>query len=515
MEKTIKFQQKLLAVSVLSGLLSFTTTGFAAPDDGAGGGGGAGQGGGQGEIFGDLVKLLRDANGVPIVSADGCQQPIDANGAPIPLDPATCAVLVGSEDLLQEVDFARLSVARSPDTVMEKQLEDVLVNLTTAQCLSLDPAGRLAYSNPDTLDADGDGNTTELVANEVDSPLQNLAIYRQLITNGVLGNPAIALPKPFSQYGILDTAAKALGAAADKGGKIDVDLVVYLNQIMGLDKVATQLDPKICIDVKEEVQGVVQMVNKCFLNYGAYAYSRSQTYGNLPYPKNIPAANPTLGFFDYLTPHPTLLAADNRPLFFIDSAGIVPTVFLSLPGFSGGNIGGFAQASDDARAVIDFMHNHPVLEGYEAPVLCPGTAPTPGGSTATGSAVINPQLAVANQQLTASNPRCKGIAATLVGTPGADRLVGTAARDIIVGLAGNDIINGGGGNDLVCAGRGNDTVFGGTGNDRLLGEGGNDNLIGGEGRDYLEGGAGKNRCIGEPGRDTGTGCERPSLVPRT
>jgi hypothetical protein len=261
--------------------------------------------------------------------------------------------------------------------VMDRQMEDVLVNLSTAQCLTLDPAGRLVYSNPDTLDADGDGDTTELVSNEIDSPLQNLAIYRQLITNGVLGNPAIELPKPFSEYGMLDAAAKTLGAAADKGGKIDVDLVVYMNQILGLDKVPTQLEPKICIDVKEEIKGVVQTVNKCFLNYGAYGYLRSQTYGNLPYPKNIPAANPTLGFFDYLTPHPSLLAADNRPLFFIDSAGIVPTVFLSLPGFSEGNIGGFAQASDDARAVIDFMHNHPVLEGYEAPVLCEGTAPPP------------------------------------------------------------------------------------------------------------------------------------------
>ena len=129
-----------------------------------------------------------------------------------------------------------MSVARSPASVMDKQMADVLVNLSTAQCLTLDPAGRLVYSNPDTADVDGDGNTTELVSSAVDSPLQNLAIYRELITKGALGTPAITLPKPFIHgYGILDTAAKALGAAADKGGKINVDLVVYLNQILGLD----------------------------------------------------------------------------------------------------------------------------------------------------------------------------------------------------------------------------------------------------------------------------------------
>ena len=322
--------------------------------------------------------LKRDANGVPILTEDGCQQPINTAGNPIPLDPLTCAVLDANVGDLQSVDFGRMSVARSPASVMDKQMADVLVNLSTAQCLTLDPAGRLVYSNPDTADVDGDGDTTELVSSAIDSPLQNLAIYRELITKGALGSPAIALPVPFSGYGNLDTAAKALGAASDKGGKIDIDLVVYLNQIIGLDlsTTTTQL-PKTCIDIKQEVQGVVQTVNKCFLNYSAYSYGRSQTYGNLPFPSNIPAANPQLGFFDYLTPYLSLTAPDGRPLFNISSASIVPTVFQSLPGFTGGNIGGFAQASDDARAVIDFMHTYPVLVGYEAPVLCEGSTPPP------------------------------------------------------------------------------------------------------------------------------------------
>ncbi len=41
-----------------------------------------------------------------------------------------------------------------------------------------------------------------------------------------------------------------------------------------------------------------------------------------------------------------------------------------LPGFQGGNIGGLAQAADDARAVIEFMHSHPVLSGYETLLTC-------------------------------------------------------------------------------------------------------------------------------------------------
>lgn len=383
MKTNLPFRHKILALAIT--LCSLSANTFAAPGDGTGSGngggtgsGGGGTGGGQGETLGDLVVLHRDANGVPILTTDGCQQPLAADGTIIPVDPLTCAVVAGNETLLQAVDFARMSVARSPAKVMNKQMADVLVNLSTAHCLTLDPAGRLVYSNPDITDVDGDGNTTELVSSAVDSPLQNLAIYRELITKGALGTPPITLPKPFTQYGILDTAAKALGAASDKGGKISVDLVVYLNQIMGLDlnTTTTQL-PKICIDIKQEVKGVVQTVNKCFLDYGAYDYTRSHTYGNLPFPKNIPAANPQLGFFDYLTPDLNLKALDGRPLFYIKSASIVPTVFLSLPGVTDGNIGGFAQSSDDARAVIDFMHTNPVLAAYTAPVLCEGSTPPP------------------------------------------------------------------------------------------------------------------------------------------
>jgi hypothetical protein len=359
-------------------LCTFNSSAFAAAGDGSGGTGGSGTGGsGSGEVLGDLVVLLRDPGGIPILTVEKCQQPLAADGAVIPVDPLTCAVVAGNETRLQAVDFARMSVARSPAKVMDKQMADVLVNLSTAQCLTLDPAGRLVYSSPDTADVDLDGNTDELLSSAVDSPLQNLAIYRELMTKGLLGTPAIALPNPFSQYGILDTAAKALGAASDKGGKINIDLVVYLNQILGLDQLPQEqlAVSKIPLTIRQEVQGQVVEVTKYFLDYSAYNYERAETYGNLPFPKNIPAKSPQLGYFDYLTPYQSLTATDGRPLFNISSAKIVSTVFVSLPIMN--NIGAFAQASDDARAVIDFMHSHPVMVGYEAPVLCDGSVTPP------------------------------------------------------------------------------------------------------------------------------------------
>jgi uncharacterized repeat protein (TIGR01451 family) len=121
---------------------------------------------------------------------------------------------------------------------------------------------------------------------------------------------------------------------------------------------------------------------------------------------------------------------------------------------------------------------------------------------------------------------CRGVAATVTGTPGNDVLNGTEGPDVIVGLGGSDRIVAMSGRDLVCAGAGNDyiaagsaldRVFAGVGRDRLLGRGGSDQLSAGGGNDLLKGGRGADRlrggrgfdtCRGGPGIDSIRGCER-------
>jgi len=340
--------------------------------------------------FGDLIILYRDANGVPILTPGDpgpggtglCQQPIyfasdlcptTCAVASVPaavdvvdVDQTTCAVVVGCEACTQEVEFGRINEARSPDTVFDSQLQDVVVNLATSDCVvTLDPAGRMVTG---TLVLDNpDPEPDVFSTSAIDSPLQNLAIYRQLIQTGSLGVPLA------QGAGVLDTAARGLGAASDKAGEVNVDLVAYLNQIMGLSDPATTtiLDPKICIQVREEVQGVVQLVPECFLDYGAYGYDREANFGALPAPPYIPEATPTPGWFEYLvTLDPTV------PTFTVEQGPITTAVFAGL-GFLGDNIGGFAQASDDARAVIDFMHSWQVPAEFETVVPCePLTAVT-------------------------------------------------------------------------------------------------------------------------------------------
>jgi hypothetical protein len=337
------------------------------PDDGGGSG--------AAPDLGDLIILYRDASGVPNLTADSCQQPLPSDtcdttacvlvpGVPagadvIPVDPATCAVTAACSTCTEEVDFGRTNIARSPDAVFDAQLADVIVNLATADCRTLDPAGRLVATRV--------GEDLSVLVSTVDSPLQNLAIYRQLILTGTIGAP---LPQG---AGALDTAARGLGAASDKAGEVNVDLVAYLNFIMGLSDPGTStiLDPKICIEVKEEVQGTVQLVEKCFLDYGAYGYDRGTNFGALPSPAYIPAEGPRDGTFEYLS----LVPNSAPPLFEILYGLITSAVFADEPGNTGGNIGGFAQASDDTRSVISFMHENQVPVEFETAVPC---EPTPG-----------------------------------------------------------------------------------------------------------------------------------------
>jgi hypothetical protein len=417
------------AAAVFAGLLALSSSTFAAP----GGGNGPPDGGGSPPPppvdFGDLFKLYRDADGVPILTAGDpvnstaqsatagfCQQPL-ASAECIPTAPVgctleqpvsgvyvvptiqeTCAVVDACSSCTEEVDFGRINDARSPASVFEDQLDDVVFTLVNADRISLDPAGRMVASTCD--------DPLDNLAKTIDSPLQNLAVYRELMLNGFIGAPpGLDLPDD-----IYDTAARGLGAASDKAGEVNKDLVAYLNEIMGLSNRTTDtVLGKICIDVREELQGVVQPVEKCFLNYGPnlsttgpagadYGYIRADNFGVLPAPAYIPPGDGTAteGYFEYLA----ALDLSVDPLdavFKIQYAPVLDTAFcvdylsgeplepladqlcaswsatnngVTEVGFTGGNIGGFAQAADDARRVIAFMHEHAVPVEFETPVPC-------------------------------------------------------------------------------------------------------------------------------------------------
>lgn len=205
---------------------------------GKSGGGGkpAGAGSKKGDLFGDMVILLRDANGVPILTTDGLVQVIayiyDATGALVPLkdasgnlvvipyvgDELATTVTIGTttyDVYAAEVELGRLSVSRSPSKVLDHALTEALDKLKSGT-VTLDSSGRLVV----------DGVT-------IDSPLENLALYDVYMTTGTI--PGVTLPATFNP-------ASLLAAAADKTGAITVDTVVYTNSILGINSGTTYYD---------------------------------------------------------------------------------------------------------------------------------------------------------------------------------------------------------------------------------------------------------------------------------
>lgn len=81
----------------------------------------------------------------------------------------------------------------------------------------------------------------------------------------------------------------------------------------------------------------------------------------------------------------------------------------------------------------------------------------------------SPAPAPAAPDRTAPPPTCRGLTATIVGTPADDTISGTPGPDVIAALGGDDVVDGRGGDDVVCGGEGADLLSGGRGDDRLHG----------------------------------------------
>lgn len=107
---------------------------------------------------------------------------------------------------------------------------------------------------------------------------------------------------------------------------------------------------------------------------------------------------------------------------------------------------------------------------------------------------------------------CFGVAATRVGTAGADEFWGSPGRDVIVALGGNDSVHSSPGNDLLCGGAGADRLAGGAGRDRLDGGLDRDVAQGGPGNDVLAGSSGADELAGGPDRDLVTFAAAPSGI---
>lgn len=264
----------------------------------------------RGDLYGDMYVILRDENGVPILTPEGFVQPLDVNGNPIPLDAEGAPI---DPTLAATVELSRLNVGRSPSSVLEKRANEVVTLLNSAEAVSVDAAGRLVI-------------TSDGVAKTIDAPLENLALYVALMTTGSI--PGVS-DLPGTQYDYLvdgkltsadmTTAASLLAAASDKAMPLSLDAVAYMNAILGISTVT---------------KGSITYSS---MDYSSFTYDRSDLYGDVT---------------------TTVLVKQTDGSWLPTTVNVYDAVFHDTDYTSTGGFDGFAQAAEDARAVINYIHEY-------------------------------------------------------------------------------------------------------------------------------------------------------------
>jgi len=346
-------------------------------------------------------------------------------------------------DLIQEVSFGRLSLARSPEATHDKAFDEAITSLNKADKIVLDASGRLLLTTRvyDEFLTNPDGTPVELatspVTKAIDSPRENLAFYIKLMQDGHLITPAsdrapidmsakggshktiedgpstalrptidIEKMKDMGLGHLVDAAnivtyyakyvkddegggevvvsmspctgceqytgtleqsatdackgddfpasATFLASAADKSGSITMDEIVYLNSILGINKVVGFSD-----------DGTINYSkNPVYFNFATnpYAYYREGTFtkrGQVvtePDPVNdLPATydgkvRVILGG-EATGPTPGVWSEIEKEIY--------PTIFSSVP-YSGTNISGFTKMADDDVHTIGYIHTYQI-----------------------------------------------------------------------------------------------------------------------------------------------------------
>lgn len=290
-------------------------------------GGHASGGGGCGDVFGDLVHILRDPDtGQPILQKRTilgpqdvlleayCPIPVDIEGNEIALVDLSCDPI--DTEAVVEVDyFGRLSGGRTKERNSRMHFDEVIANIKMADKVSVEETGRLS------LGFDCVGDTCSW--STIDSPMESLALYTRLMKYGHLqtdpmeidtfahGDPAL----PPQYHPALDQtdrdkfspelqhllsvglysyypeslesedfmrAASFLGTAANKTGIITVDLVQYMNRIL---KIAMTTETS---EANPDLLGA--LIRDCGdIGYGCSSDTEIEIYeasGSLPSPAN-------------------------------------------------------------------------------------------------------------------------------------------------------------------------------------------------------------------------------------
>ena len=384
-----------------------------APDEG-------GQETGHGDVFGDLVHILRSPETgqailqqreVEVEGEEGvtewgyCPIPLDAAGAEIPFAPLSCEIDPAEQSRLVEVDyFGRLSAGRTKERNLRMHFDEVISTILDAEVVDLDPAGRIKM---------GTGCTgTECTEWKViDSPLENMGFYHRLMKYGHIqtdpmeedtsfhGDPALGtvyhpalrqedwakfgeglrnlLPQGSSdacfsggfndacaQPQALDAedfirAASFLGGAADKHGRMSPDLVQYFHRVLRI----TEATPESAASVNT-LPALVRLADQTTI----VSATTLPDYDQLPFPVNEL-------FVDYSAARYHRNAEFTRSVPALVASGIgtwAENPALPLLPFleyvfgtqeaEAENIDAYVRNAGDAQRAIEFIHNYEIPE---------------------------------------------------------------------------------------------------------------------------------------------------------
>jgi len=98
-------------------------------------------------------------------------------------------------DLVDEVHFGRMNLSRSPEAVLQAAFDEAINSINNATSISRDVAGRLLITTDiyeefsTAVDGACQNAYVETITKAIDSPLENLALYVKLITDGHLVTP--------------------------------------------------------------------------------------------------------------------------------------------------------------------------------------------------------------------------------------------------------------------------------------------------------------------------------------
>ena len=342
-----------------------------------------------GETYSDLWVVLRDVNGVPMLSdtfwEEGpvevqCVQPISyeivpgttqttnpADGRTVSLVPlvgelsseaspvaadTACDPQPAFSTYASEVELERLNLARTNDSVLWKKLVEVRTRLTGA-AVTLDGAGRIAADGV-ALDASPDyaaiyAAYAPAVATLEGGPAEVEKLGGLMDTGAIPGLPGYPdtpssieqSGKKFDQWML---AAAAIGTAAGKSVPITIDTVEYYNRTAAPDGLVANWKY-----ASNNLLTETGPNGERFVDYSKFSYTRSEVY------------NGCTIWLDYSTlTWKTGLVGDR-----VEFLDIVPT-----PG-TVGNVAGFTQLADDVRSVINYIHEN-------GQALLPPTSPYAG-----------------------------------------------------------------------------------------------------------------------------------------